>query len=293
MQSGYFKGTISGTRNDGQPLNESFDFEYKWVSALESFYPVNGANYLKYITRTTSAGNGPQLEIYDIKSSNGGLQTDPGRTFVYFYYTRELSPSSVLEVQVSPYFEKDIPATISEISSVNNQPYQFSQGSNPNNTTSGAINYSVVTLDVGNAYHFFASHYSIYYAASNGALLMIYDITTNATITSGDVFDTYNALIFKNNATLGIPVFYDGATNTALSGTTPAVPADVLTVTNYKQDANSGVIAFDFTVKISQYRGASPFGGANSTNHDLTISGSFNSGSKVYQNTINRIAAGH
>lgn len=71
------------------------------------------------------------------------------------------------------------------------------------------------------------------------------------------------------------------------------VPADQFTVTNYVHDASTGVMSFDFVLKISQYR--SRIGdnfGLNSSGHDLTVTGSFSSGKKVYSNIVSRTASG-
>jgi hypothetical protein len=86
---------------------------------------------------------------------------------------------------------------------------------------------------------------------------------------------------------LNMPVFYSIADNTNLSVNVPDTAADQLTVANYLRDKTTGAVTFDFTVKINQYR--SFFNGSNTTKHDITVTGKFNSGGKVYSSVVGRI----
>ena len=89
------------------------------------------------------------------------------------------------------------------------------------------------------------------------------------------------------------PTFFDKATNEPLHAVIPDVPADQFTVTNYVHDASTGYMTFDFVLKISQYRPRTGYGyGYNSSGNDLTITGSFSSGKKVYSNVVSRTASG-
>ena len=72
-----------------------------------------------------------------------------------------------------------------------------------------------------------------------------------------------------------------------------SVPADELRIENYQQV--DGVISFDYTFKISKYRGVLglyDYGftrhGMNTTAHDITITGTFTSGQSVYTDVVGR-----
>jgi hypothetical protein len=99
-------------------------------------------------------------------------------------------------------------------------------------------------------------------------------------ILTGELFDKFNQLTYNS---AGQGAFYDVATNTNLSATASVIPADEFTATNYVHDPATGILTFDFTLKIQEYRTT------NSTWHELLISGRFNSGEKVYRNTVSRL----
>lgn len=128
---------------------------------------------------------------------------------------------------------------------------------------------------------------------TDGSLLGYYDQTTALQVTSGTVFNLYNKLTFKNNASLNTLTFYDKGTKNSLHTIVPATPADQFTVSNYVHDATTGNLSFDYTMKISKYRSKTGGNyGSNSTGNDLVISGSFNSGGKVYKNIVSRTSSG-
>jgi len=129
----------------------------------------------------------------------------------------------------------------------------------------------------------------------DGTLLKIYSNHdgTISHITSGTLFDLYDQLLLKYNADVNKPTFFNKNTGTSLHTEIPDVPADQFTVTNYVHDASTGILSFDFVLKISKYRPRTGYiDGFNSSGNDLTITGSFSSGKKIYSNVVSRAASG-
>jgi hypothetical protein len=207
-----------------------------------------------------------------------------------FEFFKELNSDNLFRVIAQPYFEST-EAFVRELSAEKNDIYRFAMtGSNEQ------IHYNNVFYNNGidpgeDAYelmhHDGSDLYYVYYSQNTGELLGLYKNSDGNYYESGTLFDFFDQLEFKDNATLGIPVFYDVATGGELYEDFPEVPADQLIITNYTRNSTTGVLTFDYELKISGYNSTSIR--VNTTNHDLTIKGKFNSGGKVHTNITGRV----
>lgn len=280
---GYFEGTVSGTRQDGTAFTESFKYEYGNDSLL-AFYEEGGAKSIDLIRFGTSTSKS-RITMY-LKSEEGGVLVPQSNTYsLYFNFYKELDNDNLFAIAAQASFE-ETQAFVREISSKENKTYNFSANSNRkpyyyettyygNGVPESAYMFNVY---LNNKYH------EIYYSEGSGSLLGLRE--SDQYIKDGDFFDLYHKLKFLDHPELGMPVFYGAQSGEWLYEEIPDVPADALTITNYTHDETSGVMTFDFELKIS---GHITNNRTNSTEHDLTITGSFNSGAKVYKNTVSRI----
>jgi len=199
---------------------------------------------------------------------------------------KELNSTDLFKLDAEAFFEPIAGYTI-ELSADQNQIYNFRKSK----VNGGAIFYGDTQIDVGaglvsvNTFYVDGPQsFTAYYRTDNGALLAL---NNGSFILSGSLFDKYKKIKFANNVTLGMYVFSDATTGNGLYTTIPDLNPDQVTVTNFAQDASTGFVTFDFTVKINAYRSIIERG-QNTTNHDLTITGKFNSGQKVYKNVVSR-----
>jgi len=199
---------------------------------------------------------------------------------------KQVDADNLFSVTARPYLEPTEAFVRTINFQLNSTTYQFSTSG-----SQGSPYYYATTYNSVSANYFFAylngANYNIYYSQATGALLGVVNNNTGVTFSSGAVYDLYNKLKFKQNATVGFPVFYDAVSGAGLFEEIPAVPADELTITNYVRNATTGIITFDFEIKVSGYISNVNYR-TNTTGNDLTIKGKFNSGGKVYKNTVGR-----
>jgi hypothetical protein len=288
---GSFQGTVAGNRTDGTAFSEAFKFEYG--DNTNGFYDENGSKYIDFYRYQKPSDESSSISVEQLKFESNSLVADPQVTYLDFAFEKELSVTDLFLLRAEPYF-KDTDAYVLAISDEKNKDFDFEYKYN------GEINYySASYFDGTNdvpTYLFYlnkASFTEVHYRKSNGNLLGIYDYSSGQLISSGTEFDKYNKLVFKNNAALSMLTFYDKATNTSLHTSVPFVPADQFTVTNYVHDGTTGNLSFNFVLKISKHRKRdNSSNGRNTTGNDLTITGTFNSGGKVYKNIVGRTASG-
>ncbi len=279
---GSLEGTFSGTRRDGTAFSEPFSFEYTSDSLL-AFSEENGEKLI-YISR-----NGRNGRMYmELKQTDEGYLVSTLSPYsTYFNFTKALDEESLFEIKARPYFVPKEAFTL-RLSREKQATYNFNTGTNSNPmvvdvyfSPSGTNEYRAAAY-INDTYHY------VFYSKTDGTLLSLYNHNTGEYITEGEAFDHYNELKYMYNAEVDQSVFYDAATEEPLYEEIPDVPADVVTIKNFNHDENTGIITFDFEIKISQY---DIYTRTNSTQNDLTITGSFSSGNRVYKNTVNRIAA--
>jgi hypothetical protein len=279
---GYFQGTVSGNRTDGTAFSETFKYEYgsSVLGFEDNFIDISRNNKASYTDGYFNANN--------LLLSGGTLGADPNFSSLFFRFSKELNATDLFLVYARPYFH-DLESYVLQISADHNETYKFSPNSN------GTISFNTTFYDGMNVYAVYSYNdgfsYTLYFSEADGTLQAIF--ANGDYITSGTFFDLYDQLLFIYNADVGQPTFFDKATDASLHAVIPDVPADQFTVTNYTHDVSTGVMSFDFVLKISQYRPRTGYSyGFNTSGNDLTITGSFSSGVKTYSNVVGRTASG-
>lgn len=279
---GYLSGTVSGTRQDGTSFSETFKYEYAADSTF-SFTEDGNGNKIINITRYSNSLNDASMSM-NLVQKDGTLA--PATSYAAnFSFIKELTPSSLFSISARAYF-KATTAFVRNISSAQNKIYNFSV-SYPERSAY----YNEATYNDQDCFYFWAypgnGSYTVYYSQSTGKLVAIYDSNKSKYITSGEIFDKFNKIKFIYSQNLDTYVFVDSSSGAALYDEFPDVAADALTITNYNYNTSTGILSFDYKLKISGYLTSDER--INTTGHDLTITGSFNSGSKVYASTVGRV----
>ncbi len=282
---GSLEGTIVGTRQDGTAFSESFKYEYHSIAQIEGFTTDGSIYFDRWDTGTN------EIDAFiSFAAVNGTAITSKNINAFYVNFIKELSSSQLFSLNVNAFFY-DREGFLTEITDLDRDNYRFVGGTNPNNSSGDGLSYSSnTTYSAIPVYRFQSSitgvSYYPKYRQDNGALIAVQDFDGND-LTSGTIFDLFNKLKFVNNPDLGIPTFYTTNNNTSLGVEVPDTAADEFTITNYSIDGTTGVITFDYEMKVSGYRSYFS-GGRNTTYHDVTITGKFNSGGKVYSSIVGR-----
>ncbi len=280
---GWLEGNVKGTRRDGTAFEEAFKFEYTGDN-MTGFREEEGKKYLGVYRGNSDYSNYLSLRLYR-DSNNNFLPYYPSYA-VEFRLKKELDANTLFMVDAEPYF-LETESYITNISDEKNKLYNFRKSSNGKVYFTTSSYNGPATADEG-VYYFenTTNNHDLYYSRTTGALVGIYNNEAREYIEEGDLFDLYNQIKYAYNNEAGGYVFYDVASGNSLHEVVPAIPADELTISNFTQDETSGVITFDYNIKISG-KGLNS-SRTNSTHNDLTITGSFNSGGKVYKNTAYR-----
>lgn len=279
---GYLSGTVSGTRQDGTSFSETFKYEYAADSTF-SFREEGDGNKINII-RYSNSLNDAYLSM-SLVEKDGTLVPASTSYTAYFYFSKELTSSSLFTISAQPYFQATA-GFVRNISIAQNKIYYFSTSYLDRSADYYLDTYNDQFCFVFSAYPKNVS-YTVYYSQSTGKLVAVYDLKESKYVTSGEIFDKYNKIKFIYSQNLSAYVFVDYSTGAALYEEVPDVAADSLTITNYNHNTNTGILSFDYKLKISGYT-SSP-NRVNTTGHDLTITGSFNSGTKVYASTVGRV----
>lgn len=272
LKVGSLTGHLVGTRRDGVAFDYPFSYEYTY-SDLNGFYIEGVENFIN-INRQTDYNDDSYFSMRLMKSGNTLVPAQ--ETYgLGLSFRKELDASTLFYLQAQPSFE-DYEGNFFPMSLTNNAAYGF-QGN--------GRDFYLTDVDGETALQLYISGYSVYYLQSTGRLIKLRDYN-GTDYTSGAIFDKYNAVKFLPDPDNdNLPTFYRVSDAANLGETIPPVPADTFTVTNYNHDPNTGILSFDFTSVISGYNIASR---SNTTNHTLTITGTYNSGVKVYANTVGR-----
>ncbi|MBT1689029.1 collagen-like protein [Dawidia soli] len=307
-KNGYFQGTIKGTRRDGAAFEEPFNFQYVYGDQeyetyqvlLQRFETAAGAIADAMVQEAQQSGvdmSAPldkgfmKLWLYNNPEGAGFV---PGELQVYF--TKGLSATQVFRLEAKPHLEDAFYDRVIEIAPDHNGLYNFAHNN------AGQVAYMEYYDASGKTLLSYAFplqlagvDYVFAYDAETGAL-QYYEINGEQ-FNDGALFDKYHEIRFVYNDEFGKHVF-EKNDGTPLYEYVDEVPADAFAITNFSQA--DGVVSFDFSITISKYRGfmggRSPMGpilihGQNSTGHDLTITGKFNSGTPVYQEAVGRRGA--
>jgi hypothetical protein len=301
---GHFSGTITGTRNDGTLINETFNYEYAFGTENMT---NEGIFFKRYETVGEAIAGAVAEEAYGIApplqdgfAAMDFTEISAARTTVFafdFFFKKELNNSQIFKLHVSPYLaDEDYFGRLLELSPDQNAIYKFD--CNPASQINSIYydrdgdsdNENVLLVSIS------ANNYlNVMYDGITGQLTYLERNDDGVQITDGPEFDKYNAIKLINDPELGTFVFVNASDDSPLWEKINVVPADVVDIQNFQK--LNGVISFDFAITVNKYRGTlgKPVGfgvfaiqGENTTHNDLTIAGSFNSGGKVYDEVVGR-----
>jgi hypothetical protein len=286
-KKGFFQGTVSGTRRDGTPFNEAFNFEYgpTYEGITQSVYGAPptfdvfryedpGSDLSSFYARfiVTNKGTANENLIWGAT----GEYSDNGQ----FTLNKELSPSTLFVLSARPIFEQ--------------RTYTL-----PINTTLNNSTYKFVLNQNGRLYDYF------YDQATNSSRL-IFKTIEGKTVVFEDPYGNYDQELNYSYGNLIEVLNANGTTASNspynqlrisstddgqlifrnLSGADLSqdivVPADTYQITNYVRNAETGVVTFNVTYTIGT------IGRYNSTTNPLTITAQFNSGGPVYGDIVSR-----
>jgi hypothetical protein len=295
-KTGYFEGTITGARKDGTPFEETFKYEYVFGNEifsgndilLQRFETASGA-IADAITEGSYHDKG-YLKFYASKDGENIAPSD-----LQLFFTKGISATQLFQMTARPYPVDASYNRVIELSPEQNAIYNFGHGK------SGQLSYYTVDLnsdgvDDANEFSVESTTYNTYtYDMETGNLVAV--SVDGEVMQDGALFEKYNDIKFVYDPDLKRYVFVATADGTALYENVGDVPADEFSITNYTNV--DGVISFDFAMTISKYRGyvgtkvggfiGYSIDGLNSTGHDMTITGKFNSGDAVYTEIVGRI----
>lgn len=291
LKIGFSEGTITGTMRDGTPFTETFRFEY--ATGLEQvfensfvahrFEDMTGALMSRAVGADLVDRGFVEIELQS-------LDNDMIANNNKFNYVKELNSSTVFKLRAYTHTVDETYNTLLELKREYQGVYQLETNVGtgsvvyfPSDTDSDGIDDVNMVVQGGGLLH---------YDITTGLLTGIEEEGTIST--SGSKFDKYDDIKFVYNDDQRAYVFENVATGQPMWEYVGDVPADVATITNYT--SNDGVVSFDYDISVSKYRGylGQPiFGtwyvqGKNTTYHDLRITGTFNSGGKVYTNEVGR-----
>jgi hypothetical protein len=297
-RNGYFEGTIKGTRRDGTAFEETFKYEYMFGSeifdgndrvTLQRFETASGAIADAV---ATAAGNEAPLDkgYFKFFAIKDGASIDIEDLKVFF--KKGVSASQLFQLKAQPHLADETYNRLIELTPEQNGVYNFDY------LSSGRLSYYETDLDWDGKNDAFLFQdrdnvsYTYAYSLTTGELVSV--IFNGEAVNNNTLIEKYNDIKFVYNDELGQNVFVKTSDGSALYEYVEFVAGDEFTMTNYS-NAN-GVISFDFTLKISKYRGylgtKGPWGtvmdSENTTRHDMTITGKFSSGDKVYNETVSR-----
>ncbi len=291
---GYFEGTVTGHRQDGTAFSEPFKFEFAY--GVDKYNGVD-LHLNRFETLTGAVAYGLSGYSANVERGFAMLSTfvdgDAWEPYGFdFGFMKELNSTTLFELRARPYVEDVNYDRVIELSPEMNGIYKF-----PINQPGNIIYFEADTdADaVTDAWTFQinSSDNIAYYSMATGELLYVQ--TPEGNLTTGELFEKYNDIKFVEDATLRQHVFVKTADESPAWEFVESVPADEIAITNFvNQD---GVVSFDFNITISKYRGylmSRGFmggwvaNGNNTTRHDLTITGKFSSGGKVYESTVGR-----
>jgi hypothetical protein len=303
---GYFQGTVSGHRQDGTAFSESFSYEYVYGNEVaeqnewlfQRFETASAA----IVNQLNTGGSSSPMNL-DLDKGYFKMVTAPEKNGkinpydFYFSLSKGISNNQLFRLNARPYLNDRNYEAIVALSPEQNAIYKFQL------SATGALSYGVADLDGNDKddtnYAWRTTNsgdYYFYYDIETGELVRI-DFNSEI-VDDAALIDKYNdvKLVWHGNEETGQYVFVKTSDGSPLYEEVGAVPADPLTITNYKHE--DGVISFDFSLVISKYRGfigqqergpvpVSP-DGINTTAHEITITGKFSTGGKYYTEEVGR-----
>lgn len=284
IKRGYFTGTVTGVRRDGTSFSETFDYQYA-RDVFEGFsYDWETGSTLVTIIRQKNTNADEGFINLQFKVLNAGTENERIDFHVPYEWSWPFNFRFAKEMESSGLFQfvtysrmRNIPFR-RIISREENAKYKFVEDEKghindyyEDNETFGSV-YFLYNTDgdkiyfepTGERYDAFNNYYY-------GAFLKMVSPDGSETSTSS----LYSELRYVGDR------FYLESTSKDISEL--IAEDDQYEITNYSHDNSTGVLSFDFTATIGIY------GAHNPTRHPITITGSFNSGDKVYSKTITRV----
>jgi hypothetical protein len=266
--NGAFTGTITGTKKDGSPLKESFNYQYA-SNGVEGY--TKSSPSTMYLYRAESYGDNLRYLSMSLTALNKGLSnqsivlTHDNYYNTSFSFAKETSSTNIYEVNgrlLLADFDVVIPIDTLKKSTYPLN-FDFYYGIAPGSSPYWGLNLGSSFNENGQSYYGFSTtDGSVVFfnqPYSGGSFYKIVDAAGNASFTS----TTYGGLTLRNNAK-GNLVFYSGTQDLSL---TVPMKADTYSITNYKYDTSTAMLSFNFTMRMGGY----PF--PNTTRHPLTITG--------------------
>lgn len=281
-KKGFFQGTVSGTRRDGTPFNEAFNFEYGPI--YEGITQgINGAPPTFEVYRyndPTSEGSYfyTEFNVTNKGTANENLvwDTDYGS----FNLVKEISPTTLFVLSARPRFE-EINYTSPVSFALNNEVYKFVLNQDGNlyyfifDQPTSAYQYVFKTIDGKTVfYEVTYENYDEEQDYQYGNLIKV----LNADGTSASLAPYNQLRISRNNNS---QIIFRNIAGVDLSQDIE-VPADTYQITNYVRNPQTGIVTFNLTYTIGT------IGRYNTTTNPLTITAQFNSGGKVYGDIVSR-----
>jgi hypothetical protein len=294
IKIGLIEGTIEGTRRDGTAIDQDFKFEFVYGS--ES---LDADSYIDFYRFGTAGEAIAHAANFDAPAENfaalgGYIDGDFLMETFNFGFTKELSSTKLFRLTTEAFTRPfNYNNLLLALSVEENGVYDFDMNANAlviyqADYDGDKTDENVLTVTTG------VNWMSVGYNAATGDLVYV-TLNDAELLTEGEIFDKYNAIKLTYNGDLKDYAFVRASDDAPLHDIVGQVPGDEVVISNYTN--LNGVISFDFVINISKYRGVLgemlwgfQYHGKNSTAHDLTISGHFTSGQKVYSSVVGRVA---
>jgi hypothetical protein len=276
--NGFIKGTVKGTRTDGTPFTETFN--YTVVSELQGFEKINDNLHQVELWRGESYAKTGGSHI-TLLVENKGQSTQkvnigvhvPAQDFngFFIYWEKMIANNNLFVFRTNALFKPF--STLVPVSAAHNATYKFVNGgrdfSHPTNNAFASLYYYSATEDGSKVYfgQTASSTYSFEYIEDKNGVK-----STTSTL--------YGDLVYKYDFAKGAYKLYKGTTDLSEILVTPA---DTQEVTNYAYDPATGLMTFDYKVNIQALRAQ------NTTKHAIEVTGSVSA--KVYDARVMRIGA--
>jgi hypothetical protein len=275
VKNGFIKGTIKGTRTDGTPFTENFDYTIQFES--QGFEKVNDQLHQLELSRSEAFGSGNNSHI-TLLVTNKGLPSQQVNIGVstagidyngfFLFFEKMLSGNTMFYLRTNALFAQS--SIFRRVSSTNNATYKFADyGNNFISASLADADYYVTTEDGSKVY--------FDYIVGSNTYKFVYIIDNKGvkSVTSA----IYGDLVYKYDSQQSKYKLYKASTDLSEM---VSVPADTQEVTNFNYDPASGQISFEYKINIQALRSQ------NTTKHAIEIIGTVNA--KIYDSKIMRMS---
>ncbi|CAA9234419.1 MAG: hypothetical protein AVDCRST_MAG56-1090 [uncultured Cytophagales bacterium] len=275
--NGFIKGTIRGTRTDGTPFSETFNFTL--TSGHQGFEKVNDNLHqldIAWYESFNATGSSHITLLVENKGQstqkvNIGVPTrDVDYNGFFVYWQTMVANNKLFQLRTNALFEQT--STLLPVSAIRNAAYKFVN----NGTEFKQVNNAIL----GMGYYSALTDGSKVYFEYTGSSTYAFAYVEDAKGVLSDTSTLYGDLIYKYDSAKGAYKLYLGTTDLS---ETVITPADTQEITNYAYDPVTGALSFDYKVNIQALRTQ------NTTKHAIEVTGSVSA--KVYDARVMRIGA--